>query len=70
MKLDILPSADESRKRHGSAWPAGWWITSMTYSCCGTERGHRIRHGQRIYLTGKSGEMYCSKHAPAEVPAA
>ena len=64
MTTEVLPGADESRKRFGTAWPSGWWISGATYSCCGLTHGHKIRHGQRIYLTGTSGEMFCAKHAP------
>lgn len=46
-------------------WPRGWWRNSAVYNCCGKARGHRIKIGEPIYLTGKSGEMFCERHAPA-----
>ena len=58
--LAALPTS----KAGADNWPKGWWIASAWYACCGSKRGHRIRTGERIYLTGLPGEMFCAKHAP------
>jgi len=48
-----------------TGWPKGWWTSDKLYDCC-CGCGGRIKKGQRVYLTGKHGEMYADGHAPAE----
>jgi hypothetical protein len=64
-QLKPLPPAPRAG---GDNWPKGWWRNTGTYSCCGGEgtkkHGHKIRHGEPIYLDGQSGHMFCEKHAP------
>jgi hypothetical protein len=48
-----------------SGWPKGWWRANHSYACCVMRaRSCRVKRGDPIYLTGKSGEMFCEQHAP------